>query len=178
MQIQNNKQVVSSLKVKNANKAADAHGPGAVGINRIIARWSNDDIQLAVQGMRTHGKDFQKIAEIMGTKNESQINQFYSNNRKKYGLDEIIKTCEAKKLQEQQQKQKLNEAQQKVSTNATNSDVKNDLKKSVSDDEIMEVSNCIDVFVAYNYSKGLNACELCYYQKILSGLKTVVLRDS
>lgn len=148
MQIQNNKQVVSSLKVKNTNKVADAHGPGAISINRISARWSTDDNQLAVQGMRIHGKDFQKIAEIMGTKNESQVNQFYLNYRKKLGLDEIIKTCEAKKLQEQQQKQKLTEAQQKASINAaTKSDVKNDLKKSVSDDEIMEVSNCIEVFV-------------------------------
>lgn len=96
--------------------------------------------------MREYGRDFQSIAEIIGTKNESQVNQFYTNYRKKYNLDEVLKEFEAKQLQEQQQqKQKLNEAQQKASSSnstniAANSDVKTDLKKTVSDDDIMEVS--------------------------------------
>lgn len=98
--------------------------------------------------MREYGRDFQSIAVIIGTKTESQVNQFYTNYRKKYNLDDILKEFDAKQLQEQQQqqqKQKLNETQQKSSNSnstniAANSDVKIDLKKTVSDDEIMEVS--------------------------------------
>lgn len=140
--------------MKNANKTADALGPGPISINRISARWSNDEYQLAIRGIRKYGKDFQKIAEIIGTKNESQVNQFYTNYRKKYNLDDIIKEFEAKQLQEQQQK--LNEAQQRASatTIATNSNVKSDLKKSTSDDEIMEVSNSIEVFVVFSLIPG------------------------
>lgn len=145
MQIQNNKQVTSSLNAKNSNKATGVLNPGAISTNRITSRWTNDEYQLAVRGVRKYGKDFQSIAEMIGNKTESQVNQFYINNRKKYNLDEIIKEFEEKL--EQQQKQKLNEAQQKTSTTTSNStnivksnDVKTDLKKPISDDEIMEVS--------------------------------------
>ncbi|XP_031638495.1 REST corepressor isoform X2 [Contarinia nasturtii] len=146
-QIQNNKQMSSSLKVKNSNKAASVFRPGTITANRISARWSNDEYQLAIQGMRIFGKDFQSIAEIIGTKTESQVNQFYTNYRKKYSLDDILKEYETKKLQEQQQKQKLNEAKQKASrSNSTNSnDIKFDLKKPVSNDEIMEIDLVDDI---------------------------------
>lgn len=102
---------------------------------------------MAIQGIRKYGKDFQSIAEIIGTKTEQQVNQFFINSRKKFDLDDILKEFEAKQLQEQkQQQQKLNEAQQKSSSsnssNIANSknEVKTNLKKLVSDDEIMEVS--------------------------------------
>lgn len=97
--------------------------------------------------MRKHGKDFQAIAEIIGTKNESQVSQFYTSNRKKFNLDEIIKEFNAKQQQEQQKKQILNETQQKASTNANltnivnSCEVKIDDKRAISDDDIMEVSN-------------------------------------
>lgn len=147
MQIQNNKQIASSLKARNLVTASTVQNPGAIAAIRVSARWSTDEYQLAIRGMRKHGKDFQSIAEIIGTKNESQVNQFYTNYRKKYNLDDIIKEYEANQLQEQQQKQKLTAAQQNApsNSNSTNitiiSDVKPDLKKPISDDEVMEVSS-------------------------------------
>lgn len=134
------------MKAKNSNKANAALDPSAIATNRISSRWSNDEYQLAIRGIRKYGKDFQSIAELMGTKTESQVNQFFTNFRKRFNLDDIIKEFDAKQLQEQQLKQKLSEAQQKplTSSNSTNiaknSDVKSDLKKPISDDEIMEVS--------------------------------------
>lgn len=105
------------MKTKNSNKAvAVVLNPDAIIANRISARWSNDEYQLAIQGIRKFGKDFKKIAEILGTKNESQINQFYTNYRKKFNLEHILKEFEEKQVQ--QQKQKITE----------------------SDDDIMEVS--------------------------------------
>lgn len=113
--------------------------PGAI-TNRISARWSNDEYQLAIRGMRKYGKDFRSIAEIIGTKNESQLNQFYTNFRKKFNLDEILKEFEAKQLQERQHKEVQQMASSSVNI-AHSRDVKFDLKKPVSHDEIMEVSN-------------------------------------
>lgn len=147
MQIQNNKQIASSLKAKNSNKASAALNPGAIAANRYSSRWSNDEYQLAIKGIRKHGKDFQAIAEIIGTKTESQVNQFFTSNRKKFNLDEIIKEFEVKQQQEQQLKQKLNEAQPKVSSNSNttnvvnnSTDVKTDVKNAMCDDDVMEVS--------------------------------------
>lgn len=147
MQIQNNKQIASSLKAKNLVNATAVQNPGIIAANRVSARWSTDEYQLAIRGMRKHGKDFQSIAEIIGTKNESQVNQFYTNYRKKFNLEDIIKEYEANELQEQQQKQKLTEAQQNAPSNsnptniAIKSDVKPDLKKPLSDYDVMEVSS-------------------------------------
>lgn len=147
MQIQNNKQIASSLKAKNLVNATAVQNPGIIAANRVSARWSTDEYQLAIRGMRKHGKNFQSIAEIIGTKNESQVNQFYTNYRKKFNLEDIIKEYEANELQEQQQKQKLTEAQQNAPSNsnptniAIKSDVKPDLKKPLSDYDVMEVSS-------------------------------------
>lgn len=166
MQIQNNKQVTSSLNAKNSNKATGVLNPGAISTNRVTSRWTNDEYQLAVRGIRKYGKDFQSIAEMIGNKTESQVNQFFINYRKKYNLDEIIKEFEEKQLLEQQKKQKLNEAQPKTSTtsNSTNivksNDVKTDLKKPISDDEIMEVSCSLE---------GKNVFSFCVCFVYLSG---------
>lgn len=151
-QIQNNKQIASSLKSKNSNRSAAVAqlNPGAiVTAQRISSRWSNDENQLAIKGMQMHGKDFQAIAEIVGTKNETHVSQFYTTNRKKFNLDDIIKEFEAKQQQkkqqhqQQQQQKKLNEAQQKMAISSTNNstDTKTDIKKHINDDNIMEVSN-------------------------------------
>lgn len=125
---------MSSLEANNANETAAALSPVSITTNRISARWSNDEYQLAIRGMRKYGKDFQSIAEIMGTKNEPQVNQFYTNYRKKYNLDDILKEFEAKQLKEQQKKQKLNDSQQNAS-NLLSTKVARDSKID------MEVSN-------------------------------------
>lgn len=128
----------------NKTAAVAAHlSPGAIVAPRISGRWSNDEYQLAIKGIQKHGKDFQAIAEILGTKTEQQVSQFYTSNRKKYNLDEKIKEFEAKQQQQQQQqKQKLNEAQPKsaISSSSATNDTKADIKKHISDDDIMEVS--------------------------------------
>lgn len=151
VQIQNNKQIASSLKAKNSNRtttaAAQLSPAGAIAAQRIMSRWTNDEYQLAIKGMQMHGKDFQAIAELLGTKNESHVSQFYTTNRKKYNLDDILKEFEAKQQQkqqkqqhQQQQKQKMNDAQQKMAISSSSTDTKANIKKHIPDDDIMEVS--------------------------------------
>lgn len=146
-QIQNNKQIASSLKAKNSNRTAAVAqlSPGAiVAAQRISSRWSNDECQLLAKAMQEHGKDFQAIAELMGTKTASQVSQFYASNRKKPNLDEALKAFDAKekKQQQQQHQKKMNDSQQKSGVSSTNNstDTKTDIKKHMADDDIMEVS--------------------------------------
>lgn len=42
-------------------------------------------------GVRRYGKNFQKIAEVIGTKTEAHIKSFFANYRKRYGLEVLIK---------------------------------------------------------------------------------------
>lgn len=55
---------------------------------------------LAVQGIRTYGKDFSKIAEMIGNKTETQVRTFFMNYRRRYNLDGMLKEFEAKQQEE------------------------------------------------------------------------------
>ncbi|XP_037946215.1 REST corepressor 1 isoform X2 [Teleopsis dalmanni] len=94
-QVQLNKQTISSLKRKTTENVEDLR-PAEVA-NRINSRWSNEEINLAVQGIRKYGKDFQLIAETLGTKTESHVRTFYINYRRRYNLDQVLKKHEAEK---------------------------------------------------------------------------------
>ena len=57
---------------------------------RINARWSNEELLLAVQGVRKYGKDFKAIAETIGNKTDVHIRSFFANYRRRYNLDEVL----------------------------------------------------------------------------------------
>lgn len=63
--------------------------------SRINARWTNDELLLAVQGIRKYGKDFAAIAEVIGTKTEAHLRSFFVNYRRRYNLDAVLKEFEA-----------------------------------------------------------------------------------
>lgn len=62
--------------------------------NRLNSRWNGDELQLGVLGVRKYGKDFQAIAELLGTKTEGQVRSFFLNYRRKYNLDRIVQEFE------------------------------------------------------------------------------------
>lgn len=55
------------------------------------SRWNNDEMQLVVQGVKKFGKDFQAIADTIGTKTQSQVRFFCSNHRRRYDLEAAMK---------------------------------------------------------------------------------------
>lgn len=54
---------------------------------------------LAVKGVREFGKDFSAISDIIGTKSEIQVRTFFTNYRRRYNLDALLKEFEASKRQ-------------------------------------------------------------------------------
>ncbi|XP_011187552.1 REST corepressor isoform X2 [Zeugodacus cucurbitae] len=93
--VQLNKQNISALKRKNSEGLDDMRP--VENTNRINSRWSNDEILLVVQGVRKYGKDFQTIAETIGTKTEAHVRTFFVSNRRRYNLDQELKKYEAEK---------------------------------------------------------------------------------
>jgi len=59
--------------------------------NRINARWTNEELLLAVQGIRKFGKNFAAIASILGTKTESHVRTFFVNYKRRYNLDDVLR---------------------------------------------------------------------------------------
>lgn len=59
-------------------------------MNRINVRWTNEELLLAVQGVRKYGKDFKAIAEVIGNKTEAHVRSFFVNYRRRYSLDEVL----------------------------------------------------------------------------------------
>ncbi|XP_067638793.1 REST corepressor isoform X1 [Eurosta solidaginis] len=94
-QVQLNKQNISALKRTNSEGLEDIRP--AENANRINSRWSNDEALLVVQGVRKYGKDFQTIAETIGTKTETHVRTFFVSNRRRYNLDQELKKYEAEK---------------------------------------------------------------------------------
>lgn len=84
---------MSALKRKTAD-GIDHLRPPEVS-SRINARWTNDELLLAVQGIRKYGKDFAAIAEVIGTKTEAHLRSFFVNYRRRYNLDAVLKEFEA-----------------------------------------------------------------------------------
>lgn len=62
-QIQQNRQLVSSLKRKNSTSSEELMPPE--NSNKISPRWNSVELLLAVQGVRKFGKDFEVIILIL-----------------------------------------------------------------------------------------------------------------
>nr|CAD7587906.1 unnamed protein product [Timema genevievae] len=92
-QVQNNKQTLSSFKRKTSEGIDDFRPADTT--SRINARWTNDELLLAVQGVRKYGKDFKAIAEVIGTKTEAHLRSYFVNYRRRYNLDAVLKEFEA-----------------------------------------------------------------------------------
>lgn len=93
LQVQQNKQQISSLKRKHSDSLEDLR-PSNENSSRINSRWTNEELLLAVQGVRKYGKDFKSIAEVIGNKTEHHVRTFFVNYRKRYNLDTILKDFE------------------------------------------------------------------------------------
>jgi len=82
-----------SAETKTANDTTTDSPQGEE--SRINAKWTNEELLLGVQGVRTFGKDFHAIAEVIGTKTDSHVRSFYVNYRRKYNLDAAVKEYES-----------------------------------------------------------------------------------
>ncbi|XP_059484606.1 REST corepressor 1 isoform X2 [Neocloeon triangulifer] len=91
--VQNNKQNISSLKRHTTDGISDVRPPESN--TRINSRWANDELLLAVQGIRKYGKDFKAIAEVIGNKTEAHVRSYFINYRRRYNLDAVLKEFEA-----------------------------------------------------------------------------------
>uniref|UniRef100_A0A182QVL8 REST corepressor n=1 Tax=Anopheles farauti TaxID=69004 RepID=A0A182QVL8_9DIPT len=94
-QIQTNKQTASGLKRK-IDDMLEVLKPTEVSSARLNSRWNNEELMLAVQGVRMYGRDFQAIADTLGTKTETQVRTFFMNYRRRFNLDAVLKEFEAK----------------------------------------------------------------------------------
>lgn len=93
LQIQRNKQHISSLKRKHSD-LLDGYRRSNDNSARINARWTSEELLIAVQGVRKYGKDCKAIAEVLGTKTEHHVRSFFMTYRRKFNLDTVLKDYE------------------------------------------------------------------------------------
>lgn len=92
--VQSNKQVLSSLQRRNRDKNVDPYRiPDP--FSKINAKWTDEELLLGVQGIRTFGKNFKVISEVIGSKTESHCRSFFVNYRRRFNLDSALKEYEA-----------------------------------------------------------------------------------
>ncbi|KAL4711090.1 hypothetical protein ACJJTC_009461 [Scirpophaga incertulas] len=92
--VQQNKQQLSALKRKVGDSSVEDLRPGEPPA-KINSRWTNEELLMAVTGVRKFGKDFQAIAETLGTKTEAHVRSFFVSYRRRYNLDAVLREHEA-----------------------------------------------------------------------------------
>lgn len=58
-----------------------------------MSRKKNENF-FSIPGIRNFGKDFQAIADIVGTKTKAHVKSFYVTNRKRFNLDLLLQDHE------------------------------------------------------------------------------------
>lgn len=106
----------------------------------ITTRWLSDELQITVKGFRRYGKNFKAIAEILGTKTEDQLKNFYQIHGTKYFLDDIIKEYEEEQNQRKLVLKALSDAEQKQTIKSSESNGSDNKKPLDSYGDVMEVS--------------------------------------
>ncbi|XP_022826621.1 REST corepressor isoform X3 [Spodoptera litura] len=95
-QVQQNKQQLSAMKRKVGDTGVEELRPGEPPA-KINSRWTNDELLMAVRAVRKYGRDFQAIAETLGTKTEAHVRSFFISYRRRYNLDAMVREHEAER---------------------------------------------------------------------------------
>ncbi|XP_037873192.1 REST corepressor 1 isoform X2 [Bombyx mori] len=95
-QVQQNKQQLSAMKRKVGDTGVEDYRPGEPPA-KINSRWTNDELLMAVTAVRKYGRDFQAIAETLGTKTEAHVRSFFISYRRRYNLDAVVREHEAER---------------------------------------------------------------------------------
>ncbi|XP_028034672.1 REST corepressor isoform X1 [Bombyx mandarina] len=94
--VQQNKQQLSAMKRKVGDTGVEDYRPGEPPA-KINSRWTNDELLMAVTAVRKYGRDFQAIAETLGTKTEAHVRSFFISYRRRYNLDAVVREHEAER---------------------------------------------------------------------------------
>ena len=97
--IQQNKQQLSQSEETLRDRSMEEMRPPDIQ-RRVVSRWTDDEMQMAVEALRRYGKDFNAIANVVGNKTVQQCRNFYMNYRRKYNLDSVLEEFEAKQASE------------------------------------------------------------------------------
>lgn len=94
--VQQQKQQLSAMKRKVGDSGVEELRPGEP-TAKINSRWTNDELLMAVTAVRKYGRDFQAIAETLGTKTEAHVRSFFISYRRRYNLDAMVREHEAER---------------------------------------------------------------------------------
>ncbi|CAL4114571.1 unnamed protein product, partial [Meganyctiphanes norvegica] len=89
-QVQSNKAQISNIRTKVPEEGITGLRPPA-NPGPPKAKWSQEELLLAVQAVRHFGQDFKAIAEIVGNKTENHVRSFFVTYRKRYNLDVVLR---------------------------------------------------------------------------------------
>lgn len=96
-QIRNNKQDLSELE---GQQESVEHLRQEFPTQKNTARWTDPELDIAVQCVRRYGKNFDAMSAVLGTKTASQCRNFYINHHSRLDLDRVFNEYESAQLGE------------------------------------------------------------------------------
>ncbi len=62
------------------------------------SRWTEEEMDIAKQGLSQYGRDWAAISAKVGTKTEAQCKNFYFNYKKKFSLETLLQDYRQRKV--------------------------------------------------------------------------------